>query len=115
MISDCFFIPIILVLYNIMDHPCFSRSVNMNDQQFNNKIHQLLDCEDVEDELDGHLVVDDSNADPDYVISNVEPYEDLSSSISDEDDVVLEETFGEANIRNAIAENVLIPPFSWKG
>lgn len=58
-----------------------------------------MDCEVLEDDLGGDLVVDNSNADLDYVFSDEKWYEDSSNANSDEDDVMLEETLGETNIK----------------
>lgn len=100
-----------------MDRPGSSKSVSTHDPDLSDQIRILRESGNVEDDgSDGDIDdVDDSDADPDFVIEDINrQYEDSSGS-EDEDEVLIEEeedNEDEGNyIVNEVAENTRLPPY----
>lgn len=99
-----------------MDRPGSSKSVSTHDPDFSDQIRRLLESGNVED--DGSDVdiddVDDSDADPDFVIEDINRQYEGSSGSEDEDEALMEEVDNEDEgnyIVNIVAENTSLPPY----
>lgn len=98
-----------------MDRAGSSKTFSTEDPDFGDKIRRLLESENVEDDgSDEDIDLDDSDADPDFVIEDGRQYEDsTSSSSSDEGETLMEidNQEDENEILNAVAENALLPSY----
>uniref|UniRef100_A0A1B6LUY7 PiggyBac transposable element-derived protein domain-containing protein n=1 Tax=Graphocephala atropunctata TaxID=36148 RepID=A0A1B6LUY7_9HEMI len=91
-----------------MDKPSTSQPVHNHDPDFSDRIRAMLDSETLDNiSDDDSSFVDDSDADPDFVL---EESDDSSGDLTPDDNELLEEEdTEEINIRNMVAEDFPLP------